>query len=277
MHVEESDIVQFRVGKIECFVFNAGSFRSDGGASFGVYPRSLWEKKVTPDKKHRIELAANLMLLKTPRFNLLIDSGLGYHHDPQTEKIYSPEPCQLLEKLSDCGCSPDELDFLVLTHLHHDHIGGIWRLENGQEELMFPQAIHIIQKEEWQTAHSPDKLNEAAYRFNKPLQLLARSHSLKLIEGNFELSPEISLLLTSGHTNATQVVRIESEGELCYYPGDLIPHDLHLHLPVTSAYDVSRNKTFFYKERILADLKEKQGYLVFNHQPDKKLLKFPLT
>ncbi len=277
MPVEEKEIVHFRIGELECYVFNAGSFRTDGGASMGVYPKVLWEKKITADQQNRIELAANLMLVKTPEFNMLIDTGIGYHYEKKFAKIYQPSPCMLLEHLEQCSCSRNDIDFVVLTHLHHDHIGGLIHANGRDKSLMFPNAGHLVQETEWATATSPDELNQAAYRFNKPLSLLNNSHSLRLINGRFKLSPEITLIHTGGHSVGHQIIRLESNDSLCYYAGDLIPQEFHLHPAVTSAYDVARYDTLTAKKKILNELKNKNGYLILNHQPDKKILKFPLN
>ena len=274
---DSSEIITWQLGNLQCSVFNAGSFRSDGGAGMGVFPKALWEKQITPDSLNRIELATNLILVKTEQFNLLVDTGIGYYSPKKLEKIYQPEPSRLLEHLQRCGCNREDLDYIILTHLHHDHIGGIIFKENHVEELMFPQAKHIIQKREWETANSPDELNQAAYQFNKPLTLLQNSPNLMLIDGNYDLSPEITIYAVGGHSVGSQIVRIESESQLCYYPGDIIPHIFHMNLAVTSAYDIARQQTFAAKKIILQELEEKKGYLIFNHQPEKKLIKFPLS
>ncbi len=274
--VEEREIINLEIGNLNCFVFDAGGFSSDGGAGMGVLPRVLWEKSIIPDSKHRIRFATNLMLIKRGECHILIDTGIGYYPDDKIKKIYTPEPASLLENIEKCGCSRKDIDFVILTHLHHDHIGGLLYMENGQEVLMFPNATHIVQKKEWDTALNPDGLNRAAYRFNKPITLLKSSDRLRIIDGDYDLLPEITIRLTGGHSNGTEIVRIESNDTICYYPGDLIPHELHLQLPVTSAYDVNRNRTFQAKQIILEELKGRGGFLVLNHQSDKKVLKFPL-
>jgi|SRR5690554_3190618 len=273
---DKREIVELELDNLKCSIFDAGGFKSDAGAGMGVLPRVVWEKNLTADTRQRIRFATNLMLIRTTEPNILIDTGIGYFPDEKIRKIYSPEPARLLESIERCGCSRDDIDFLILTHLHHDHIGGILNVVNEQEELMFPKAKHIIQKKEWETAINPDELNRAAYRFDRPIKLLQKSDKLLIIDGEYLISPEIKICLAGGHSNGTQIIRIESKNNLCYYPGDIIPHELHLQLPVTSAYDVNRYNTFLTKKAILNELKKRGGYLILNHQSDKKLLKFPL-
>ena len=274
---ESEELTHLKTGNCDCYIFNAGNFKSDGGAAMGIYPKTLWEKKITPDQKNRIGFSTNLLLVKTDRYNLLVDSGIGYYPDEKIIKVYQPEPSRLLDYLAKCGYTREDIDYVVLTHLHQDHIGGLLYREGEQEMLMFPRARHIVQKREWDMAMAPDELNQAAYYYNKPLHLLQDSPNLMLINGDYELDPEISLILTGGHSAGTQIVRIFSKGELCYYAGDIIPHEMHLFPTVTSAYDLERQQTYASKKRVIAELQEKEGILIFNHQPEKKYQKFPLS
>lgn len=277
MNSINKEIITFRVGTLECFLFNAGSFKSDGGASMGVFPKALWETKLPPDPQNRIELATNLLLIKTNTQIILIDSGIGYYHDKKRVKIYDPEPCRLLENLKKCGVTKEEISIVILTHLHHDHIGGLLYKGEEGDTLMFPNAQYLIQKEEWDIAIEPDELNQAAYRHGSILKLLKQSSHLKLINGDLTLEEGISLIKTGGHSTGTQIVRLYNTNELCYYPGDIIPNQFHLNLSVTSAYDISRQETYRAKKRIIEEVKEKKGLLIFNHQTSKMMVKFPLS
>ena len=180
----------------------------------GVMPKILWQKLIKADGNNRIELALNLLLIRSENKNILIDTGLGNKITPKIQKIYSPSKFILLESLAKLGLTRNDIDFVVLTHLHFDHAGGVTSIINNNIELTFPNAIHIIQKKEWKIAKNPDELNKASYNFEEDLKLLEDIGNYKLIDGDFQLTKDVTLELTGGHSEGTQVVRIESENEL---------------------------------------------------------------
>ncbi len=261
------------IGLVDYSVFNAGSFYTDGGSSFGVLPKAVWQKSIPSDQRNRIELACNLMLIKDQDSLIIVDTGVGYTYDEKVEKIHSPESNKINDGLKTMGYTRYDVDIVVLTHLHHDHIGGIIYGERDDLQLMFPNADHYIQNIEWQIACNPDELNSAAYRYDLPLKVLKESGSIKLIQGDFKLTDSIKLMLVGGHSIGSQAVRIFNDNQLLYYPGDIIPQKYHLNLAVTSAYDISRQETVNSKKKILQELRSKGGFLVFNHQVDNIVYK----
>lgn len=270
----ENAVINGKIGSVDWFLFNAGSFYSDGGSSFGILPKAVWNKDIETDNKNRIRLACNLLLLQAAHRNILVDTGMGAVHDAKTLKIYRPEKYSLAEKLAQKGLSRDDIDSVILTHLHHDHIGGLLTGTVEQPQLAFPNADYYVQKKEWETAVNPDELNEAAYRFNAPLKLLADNPRLRLIEGDFNVSEQIRLVHVGGHTVGSQSVRVADGGKLLYYAGDILPQRFHLSLSVTSAYDVSRQETVTSKKMILNELKNKKGILILNHETGNPVYDF---
>lgn len=276
MSNRKEEIQKVLFDKFEAWIFNAGSFFSDAGAAMGVLPKNIWKKSIQTDQQDRIEFATNLLLIKTHRENILVDTGIGYYPDDKQIKIYSPQPSKLLEYLEICGCERNDIDYVVLTHLHHDHIGGLIYREGGTEELMFPLAEHIIQKDEWETALNPDNLNKAAYSFNKPIQLLKASRNIRIIDGDIELVENVFLQKVGAHSEGMQIVRLEDDNHVLFYPSDIISNELHLPSGITSAYDLNRKETYVVKEEIYKYLEKKKGCIVFNHQVDKKIVSYPL-
>ena len=240
----------------------------------GVMPKILWQKLIKTDGNNRIELALNLLLIRSENKNILIDTGLGNKITPKIQKIYSPSKFILLESLAKLGLTRNDIDFVVLTHLHFDHAGGVTSIINNNIELTFPNAIHIIQKKEWKIAKNPDELNKASYNFEEDLKLLEDIGNYKLIDGDFQLTKDVTLELTGGHSEGTQVVRIESENELAYYPGDILPMEVNRHLAVTTAFDLNRKDTFIAKKKILSEIKERDGIIFLGHDSGKMFLRF---
>ncbi len=240
----------------------------------GVMPKVLWQKLIQADNKNRIELAFNLLLIRSENKNILIDTGLGNKITDKIQKIYSPSKFILLESLAELGLTRNDIDLVVLTHLHFDHAGGVISIINNKKELTFPNAIHIIQKKEWKIAKNPDELNKASYNFEEDLQLLETNGNYKLIDGNFQLTKDLTLELTGGHSEGTQVVRIESENELAYYPGDILPMEVNRHLAVTTAFDLNRRDTFKAKKKILLEIKKRNSIIFLGHDTNKQFIRF---
>ncbi len=240
----------------------------------GVMPKALWKKFVNADDRNRIELALNSLLISSDNKNILIDTGLGNVISDKVNKIYSPSKFILLDSLAKIGLSRKDIDIVVLTHLHFDHAGGVTSLINDTTELTFPNALHIFQKKEWKIAKDPDELNKASYNFEKDLKLLEESGNYQLINGDYQLTKDVTLELSGGHSEGMQVVRIESENELAYYPGDILPMEINRHLAVTTAFDLNRRDTFNAKKRILKEIKERAGIIFLEHDTKKQFISF---
>ncbi|HNX00367.1 MAG TPA: MBL fold metallo-hydrolase [Candidatus Cloacimonadota bacterium] len=262
-----------KLGRIEISPVSAGYYWSDGGAAFGALPKVLWNKTVEADEKNRIRFQLSLLLIRADGRNILIDTGCGNHLNEKQIKIYSPSEFILFQELDKLGLSRYDITDVILTHLHFDHAGGVISIIDGKRELTFPNAIHHIQRKEWNMAENPDELNQAAYMFEEQLSLLASLGKYRLIDGLDNLTPEIQLRLTGGHTVGTQVVCMESEGEFAVYAGDIIPSQPHLSLPVISAYDVSREDTFRAKKSLLSEIRSKNGILLLNHDAIEFVIK----
>ena len=239
----------------------------------GVLPKALWQKFTTVDEKNRIILAFNLLLIEAEGKNILVDTGIGNKFTDKIRKIYEPTNYELIANLQKLGIESTDIDFIILTHLHFDHVGGVVSTYNEKPELTFPNAMHIIQKKEWKIARNPDELNRGSYNFKDDLQLLKESGNYQLIDGDYELASGITLELVGGHSEGMQIVRLESDDELAYYAGDIIPLDVQRHLSVNSAYDICRRDSFRAKKRILTELKERNGILFFAHDVERKWVK----
>lgn len=254
-----------QVGTVNCFIISAGIWYGDGGAALGVMPKELWKKLYKVDERNRIQLALNLLLIQSARKNILVDTGIGNKLPSKLKNIYSPSKFSLPVNLGKIGLETKDIDIVILTHLHFDHSGGVVSKFNDKYELTFPNAVHIIQRREWEMAKDPDELNAASYNFEQNLALLENSGNYRLIEKDHEVVPGITCEHVGGHSVGMQVVRIESNNKLAYYAGDIIPLAAQRHLNVTSSSDICRKDTFIAKKKILKELRTKNGYLFLNH------------
>ncbi len=267
-------MTEINFGNFKYFNIDGGYYFSDAGAALGVFPRALWENKISTDFKYRMKFNLNLGLIKSETTQILIDTGIGNRISDKEKKIYNPSEYKLFESLNLLKIKPDEIDYVILTHLHFDHAGGIVSNIDGKEKLTFPNAIHIIQKDEWQTAEFPDEVNKAAYNFQKHLALLAEKGNYRLIDGDEEIIPGIILQKAGGHSNGCQIVRMEGEENLAYYAGDIIPSQMHIPLGITSAYDICRKDTVKVKKKILEELVKLNGFLILNHDSELPIRQF---
>lgn len=240
----------------------------------GVMPKALWQKLIKADEKNRIKLALNLLLIRSENKNILVDTGLGNKVTDKVKKIYSPSKFILLESLAKLGLNRNDIDIVVLTHLHFDHAGGVISVIDNKKQLTFPNAIHVIQKSEWEIAKDPDELNKASYNFKDDLKLLEDVGKYKLIDGDYQLTKDVFLELTGGHSEGTQVIRVDSNNELAYYTGDILPMEVNRHLAVTTAFDLNRKDTFKAKKKILSEIKERDGIIFLGHDSGKMFLRF---
>jgi glyoxylase-like metal-dependent hydrolase (beta-lactamase superfamily II) len=247
---------------------NPGFYFTDGGAALGVLPRVMWEKSACPDERHRIRMAQNLLVIQSEEKHILVDTGLGNRLDDKTRHIYSPEAYRIDEELARIGLSRSEIDIVVFTHLHFDHVGGLISSIDGHDEFTFPNAQYYIQRTEWEIARNPDELNRASYFFAHQIAPLADSERLVLVDGDFALTPEVTLVRLNGHSNGFQGVRYDNGEDLAWYPGDLIPMHYHKRLSVTFSYDVNRSDTVAAKIRIMNELSGRKGLLYYSHDPD---------
>jgi glyoxylase-like metal-dependent hydrolase (beta-lactamase superfamily II) len=265
----------FHVGNLRCFTLEAGKLRLDGGAMFGVVPKPLWSKQVAPDERNRIPLAFRCLLVEHPDGLVLVDTGLGNKEDPKFMDIYAVENrgssgATLLEdSLLDIGYRPEEVKWVINTHLHFDHCGGNTKRGgegSGEVELAFPNATYVVQKGELEFASRTNERTRASY-IPHNWELVSRAGKWRLLEGDEEILPGIHAHKTPGHVPQHQSIIIRDRGETAIYLGDVMPTSAHLPLPWIMGYDLEPLRTMESKRAIMARAAEEGWRLVFEHDP----------
>jgi glyoxylase-like metal-dependent hydrolase (beta-lactamase superfamily II) len=261
-----------KFGNFEIFSIVENSFKIDGGAMFGVVPKIIWERLVPSDEFNRVKLDLNLLLVKTGGENILIDAGMGDALSEKQKKIYGIEkPSALEKKLSDLDLTPEDIDLVILTHLHADHAGGVVKLnESGKKTPRFPNARHIIQIKEWNDAMSPDERTTATY-LTENFKLLKEHDLLELVDGEDEVAKGIKVTSTGGHTPGHQVVFIEDGNNKIMWPGDIIPTASHLKIPYVASVDLFPLETMELKRKFLNMCINDGWLLAFDHDVNIKL------
>jgi glyoxylase-like metal-dependent hydrolase (beta-lactamase superfamily II) len=269
----------FTVGRLRCHLLEGGLQRLDGGAMFGVVPRTLWQTRAAPDERHRITLAMRCMLVEHPDGLILIDTALGNKEDRKFLDIYGVEngglegATQLEDALASAGYLPRDVRWVVNTHLHFDHAGGNTtidpELENDPRRHVrptFPNATYVVQRGELEFARRTNERTRASY-LPPNFEPIAAADRWRLVDGEAEILPGISVRPTPGHVPFHQAVVVRDGGETTAFMADLIPTTAHLPLPWIMGYDLEPLRTLESKRAFLGDALAGAWRLVFEHDP----------
>ncbi|HEV3482013.1 MAG TPA: MBL fold metallo-hydrolase [Candidatus Acidoferrales bacterium] len=253
-----------KLGEIEFHIVCAGHVRLDGGAMFGVIPRTLWEKKIAPDARNRITLAMNCLLIHAGGKRILVETGAGDKWDPKLRDIYAIEPSRLVDGLRDYGSRPEDIDVVVNTHLHFDHCGGNTFVEKGKVLPVFPNARYVVQRGEFEHAKNPNERDRASY-FDQNYVPLESARMLSLLEGDHAIVPGVELIVVPGHTAHMQCVKLTGGGKTAFFFADLIPTTAHLPLPWIMGYDLYPMTTLENKKRWVPQVIREGWLALFDH------------
>ncbi|MAQ19211.1 MAG: MBL fold hydrolase [Sandaracinus sp.] len=248
------------------------SQRLDGGAMFGNAPRALWERWITPDELNRIPLACRALLVEEDARKILFEAGIGTFFPPKLRDRFGvvEEEHVLLESLADRGLAPEAIDVIVLSHLHFDHAGGLltpWA-EDGEPELVFPNAAYVVGREAWERAKAPHARDRASFIPELP-GLLEGTGRLEVVDGDRSetLGPDYRLHFSEGHTPGLMLAEIPTDDGPVVFGGDLVPGVPWMHLPITMGYDRYPERLIDEKAELMADLEARGGRLFFTHDP----------
>jgi len=256
-----------KLGAFDIQPVTDGRFRLDGGAMFGVVPKILWEKCCQPDEQNRISLGLNCLLIRTGRKNILVDTGLGDKEDAKFQEMFAVERIPTLrDSLKMQALALEDIHMVVNTHLHFDHAGGNTVRENGAIVSTFPRAKYFVQRGEYEDAARANERTRASYR-RENFTPVAHVDQWEFMDGETELVPGVSVVVTEGHTRHHQSIKIESEGQIAFYLGDLIPTVSHLPLPYIMGYDLYPLQTLETKRWVLDRALSENWLLVFEHDP----------
>jgi len=255
-------------GEIEVLPVHGGNFYLDGGAMFGVVPKTLWEKKAPADERNRIRLAANSLLARAAGKNILVETGNGTKWDPKLRNIYGiPEGDPLRDSLARLGVATENVDMVINTHLHFDHAGGNTRVVDGRDVPTFPNAQYVVQRAELAHAMNPTERDRASY-FADSFIPVTEARQWRLVDGDVEIVPGISVVRIPGHNADIQAVKISGGNRTVIYVADMLPTRHHLPLAWMPGYDLYPLQTLETKRKRIAEIVEQGWIVAFGHDPD---------
>ena len=253
-----------KIGNIDVHIISDGQVRLDGGSLFGVVPRPLWRNLAPVDRKNRVAIALNCLLVQTGDKNILIDTGVGAKHPPRRRALFAMAAGRLLPGLKQHGLEASDIDMVVLTHLHFDHAGGATRLVRGKLVPTFPKARYIVQQRDWAEATCTNDRTRPAY-FPEDFLPLHEHGVLDLVDGEADLAPSVRVHRTGGHTAGHQMVLVHSGGEQLACLGDVFPTHHHLRPHWITSWDGYPMDTVAAKRDVLTQAERENWRLLFGH------------
>ena len=256
-----------KLGKFEVQLLSAGHFALDGGSMFGIVPRVIWSRLIAPDERNRIPMGTNVLLIRTPEANILVDTGIGDIWNEKFRDIYAIRP---FDPLRDTGLRPEEIDIVILTHLHFDHTGGSVVREGETYRPRYPNATYFVHALEWEDATHPNERTRASY-VPETFQPLMEAGKLRLNDDYLEVVPGVRIQRTGGHTRGHQIVWIESEGQLGVFLADITPMIHHVPYPYIMGYDLFPLDTLRVRKEIYPVILKRKAVVFFEHDREPKV------
>ncbi len=254
---------------MELFTIETGHFKLDGGAMFGVVPKSIWHKLNPADDNNMISLAMRCLLVQTENRLILIDNGMGNKQDTKFFGYYFLHGNHSLDaSLAAKGFTRNDITDMVLTHLHFDHCGGSinHNADKTKFETAFPNATYWVSEAHWQEALQPNPREKASF-LKENILPIQESGQLQLLQPGQQFHPEIDLLFSNGHTQSMMHPIIPYKGSKLIYLADVIPTQAHIPIPYVMGYDVRPLDTMKEKNDILNMAVENNWVLFFEHDP----------
>jgi glyoxylase-like metal-dependent hydrolase (beta-lactamase superfamily II) len=256
-----------RLGNVVLHLVSDGLCWMDGGGIFGIVPKTMWQRLTEVDEQNRVQMELNCLLIETCDEVILVDTGFGPKMPPKQRDFYRIPESRLLANLAELGYAPEDIHYVVNTHLHPDHCGGNTRIEDGTPVPTFPKAVYVIQEQEWHDATHPNERTKSVY-LPENLLPIQKADQLRLIRGETQITEEVRCLPTPGHTFGHQSVVVQSEGQTAMYVGDTAHWALNMErLAWTTAFEVQPLQTVDVKRSIQKWALARNALLVFGHDP----------
>jgi len=254
---------------MKLYTINTGYFKLDGGAMYGVVPKSMWNKANPADDNNMCTWAMRCLLVEHGNYRILIDNGMGDKQDEKFFSFYYPHGEDTVESsLAKHGFKTSDITDVFLTHLHFDHCGGAVKRQDGRLVPAFPKALFWTNPKHWALALHPNEREKASFLKENfvPLEDSGVLRFIETPEGD-EWLQDFRIRYVNGHTEAMMLPQIKYQDTTILYCADLLPSASHLSLPWVMAYDMRPLDTLKEKRQLLAEAAANDWILFFEHDP----------
>lgn len=264
---------QMKIGDVTLTWLNGGVTFMDGGGMFGVVPKPLWSRKYPYNELNQIELRSDPILIQADGRNILIDSGLGNGRfsAKQIRNYGIKEESEIEENLQQLGLTTDDIDTILMTHLHFDHVSGLAKYENDELVPTFKNAKIYTTNIEWDEMRNPNIRSRNTYwEVNwKPIE-----KQVITFDDEIEIIPGIKMIHTGGHSDGHAIVVIERNGEKLLHLGDIMPTHAHDNVLWVLAYDDYPMTSIAQKEKWFLTGRKEQAWFIFYHDYKYRAIKW---
>lgn len=274
---------------MKLYSINSGNFKLDGGAMFGVVPKSMWNKLNPADENNMCSWAMRCLLIEDGNKLILIDNGMGNKQDAKFFGHYYLHGDDTLDKsLAHYGFHRDDITDVFLTHLHFDHCGGSIVREGDRLVPAFKNAVYWSNERHWNWAVKPNDREKASF-LNENILPIQESGQLRFVESPasgfqedgrlhiVELFDHFLVRFVNGHTEKMMLPQIQYKGHTLVYMADLLPSAAHLPIPYVMAYDMFPLTTLHEKKNFLQEAVENNYILYFEHDYQNECCTLQLT
>jgi glyoxylase-like metal-dependent hydrolase (beta-lactamase superfamily II) len=264
---------------MKIYPIEAGNFKLDGGAMFGVVPKTIWHKTNPADENNLIDIATRCMLIEDGSRLILIDTGMGNKQSEKFFGYYSLWGSHSIDKsLEKYGFHRDDITDVFMTHLHFDHCGGsvIWNKNKTGYEVAFKNAKFWSNKDHWEWATNPNPREKASFLKENilPMQDSGQLHFIKRPNSDFGISEDLGfgIYYMDGHTDKMMIPKIQYQDKTICFMADLLPTAGHLPLPYVMGYDTRPLITLPEKEKFLREAAVNNYYLWLEHDAHNPII-----
>ena len=271
---------------MQLYTINTGMFKLDGGAMFGNAPKTMWQQWITPDELNRIPIACRALLVETEQHRILFELGIGFFFEPLWRDRYGVQGSEnmLLKNLQKIGVSEDSIDYIVISHLHFDHIGGLlpdWpAMQEEGWSLRFPRAKYLIGQEQWNHSLHPHKRDRASYISGVSQKLLASNRLVLVNQDQVDLpglKGWLRFRYSEGHTPGLMLSVLKGATQTLVFCSDLIPGVPWVPTSISMGYDRYAEKCLDEKEELLKEAIANQYLLFYTHDAEFAMSKAALS